>query len=612
LNVEEAALLVGTLAANYTYDPRLFPVAARERRNVVLSQMEKNNYLSPADAARLKALPIVLNYRKLDENTGYAQYFREVLKDEVNAALKDVTTPDGEHYNIYKDGLRIFTTINPKMQEYAEEAMSQQMPVLQKALNRQNNIKTGKVWKGHQNVLDAAMKASDRWKNLKEDGLTDAEIKKTFSVKTSMRIFAWNKEREKDTVMTPMDSIKYHRQMLQTGFMVMDPVTGEVKAWVGGINFRTYKFDHANLKTKRQVGSSIKPFLYAQAMEERGFTPETPVEDVQQSFGKNQLVPSTGSSCTGRTVTMANALTWSRNCASAYIMKQVGPVQFSAFLERINIPTHVEPYPSIALGSCDLSLYEMLWGYTIFPGHGFSTKPYFISRIEDRNGNVIKRFDFSQNRKEAISEITAYKMARMMEGPVTQGTAAGLMQRLGAKEMGGKTGTTNDNADAWFIGYVPQLLAGTWIGCDDRFIRIESGLGYGGQAARPIWEAFFKKVYADKSLGIDKDATFAQPADLFNEMGTADPMEVNPFAPPPGAEGEDQGSGDASDYGLDTSYNYMGPESKAPVDDDPPKKKVATKPDSVITSAPKIGTQKEEKKEKKGIFKKIFGKKEDK
>jgi penicillin-binding protein 1A len=291
-------------------------------------------------------------------------------------------------------------------------------------------------------------------------------------------------------------------------------------------------------------------------------------------------------------------------------MKQVGPVQFASFLERINIPTHVDPYPSIALGTCDLSLYEMMWGYTIFPGRGFSTKPSFISRIEDRNGNVIKRFDYSQNRKESISELTAYKMTRMMEGPVTVGTAAGLMQRLGAKEMGGKTGTTNDNADAWFMGYVPQLLAGTWIGCDDRFIRIESGLGYGGQAARPLWEAFFKKVYADKSLGIDREASFPKPADLFNEMGNANPLEVNPFAPPPGAEGDDYGSGSADEYGLDTSFNNIGAESKAPVEENGPPKKTNNKPDTVATKAPKIGSPQQEEKKKKGIINKIFGKKD--
>jgi penicillin-binding protein 1A len=615
LNVEEAALLVGTLKANYSYNPRLFPMAARERRNVVLGQMEKNNYISSADENRLEVLPIKLNYKKMDENTGYAPYFREVLKEEVEKSLKSIQKPDGEEYNIYSDGLRIFTTINPKMQEYAEEAVAQQMPVLQNALNRQSNVRKGTVWNGRENVLDAAMKASDRWSDLKEDGLSDEEARKSFYKKVPMKVFAWNAKREKDTVMTPMDSIKYHRQMLQTAFMVMDPVTGEVKAWVGGINFKTYKYDHANLKTKRQVGSAIKPLLYCQAIEEYGFTPETMVIDQQQSFGGDKLVPATGKTCTGRSMTMASALAWSRNCATAYIMKQVGPARFANFLSQLNIPTKVEPFPSIALGSCDLSLFEMMWAYSIFAGHGFSTKPYFITRIEDRNGNVIKRFDFSQNRKEVVSEVTAYKMCKMMEGPVTRGTAAGLMQRLGAKEMGGKTGTTNDNADAWFMGYVPQLEAGVWIGSDDRFIRIESAQGFGGTAARPIWEAFFKKVYADKNSGVDKSAEFAKPASLENEISNADIMSIIENAPPPGAQGDDQGAGNADDYGtLDSSYRYMGPESKAPVDEDVAPKK-SNKKDSSVRKDPKIGEMNKDddgKKNKKGLLNRIFGgKKED-
>lgn len=613
LSVEEAALLIGTLKANYSYNPRLFPVASKERRDVVLGQMEKNDMLTEAEFGKLRATPIQLNYKKLDENSGIAPYFREVLKDEVRQALKGLTGPDGEEYDIYDDGLKIYTTINPIMQGYAEEAVAQQMPQLQKSLNRQGNIRSGKVWEGHENVLEMAMKASDRWENMQEEGASEDEIRRSFRQKVPMRIFAYNSKRETDTVMTPMDSIKYHRQMLQTAFMVMDPITGEVKAWVGGIDFKTYKYDHANIKTKRQVGSTIKPLLYCQAMEERGMDMNTPVQDVQQSFGSLGLVPATGKSCTGRTVTMASALTWSRNCATAYIMKQVGAQQFASFLERINIPTKVEPFPSIALGACDLSLYEMMWGYTIFPGRGFSTKPTFIARIEDRNGNVIKRFDYSQNRKEAVSEVTAYKMARMMEGPVTMGTAAGLMQRLGASEMGGKTGTTNDNSDAWFMGYSPQLLAGTWIGCDDRFIRIESGLGYGGQAARPIWEAFFKKVYADRSLGIDRAATFAKPADLENEISTADIMEVIPNAPPPGAEGEDMGVGNADDFGLDTSYEFMRPESKAPETEEQRKPNTPSnqprRDTSRKTAAPKIGEPVEEPKQRKGILNRVFGRK---
>ncbi|MGZ8510218.1 MAG: penicillin-binding protein 1A, partial [Chitinophagaceae bacterium] len=607
LNIEEAALLVGMLKGNSIYNPVRNPKAALDRRNIVIGQMEVNGKINGAEAAKLKAMPIKLKYKKLDENTGYAPYFREVLKDEVREALKGLEKPNGGSYDIYQDGLRIYTTINPRMQEYAEEAAASHMPVLQKNLNAQTKIKKGTVWKDHENVLQAEMKKSDRWKALEDDGLSDKEIKASFLKKVPMKIFAWNANREKDTLMTPYDSIKYHRQMIQTAFMVMDPLTGEVKAWVGGINFKTYKFDHANLKTKRQVGSTIKPLLYAQAMEERGFTPETEVIDQQQNFGNNQLVPATTKTCTGRTMTMASALAWSKNCATAYIMKQVGAKQFADFLGRINIPTKVEAYPSIALGACDLSLFEMLWGYSIFAGRGFSTKPYFISRIEDRNGNVIKRFDYSVNRKEAISEITAYKMARMMQGTVDLGTASGLRTRLGAAEMAGKTGTTNDNADAWYMGYTPQLLGGVWIGCDDRFIRNESAGGYGGAAARPIWEAFFKKVYADKSLGIEKDAKFVQPADYENQINSADFMPVE-TDPDPEAEGIDQGVGTADDY------NYIGPESKPIVDDEnkPVKKDTSNNQtqDKKKTDGKLIGSPNDEPQKKKGFLKKLFGKKE--
>ena len=608
LKPEEAAMLVGILKANYLYNPRRNPKAALDRRNTVINQMAKNNKITEAESARLKALPIKLNYQKLDQNTGYAPYFREILKDEVRDALKDMTNQNGDPYNIYDDGLKIYTTINPRMQEYAEEAVALQMPSLQRALDRQSNIKSGKVWKGFENVLEAAMKNSDRWAAMKDEGFSDKEIKASFHKKTPMKVFAWNKDREKDTVMTPYDSIKYHRQMLQSSFMAMDPITGEVKAWVGGIDFKTYKYDHVNLKTKRQVGSTIKPLLYAQAIEERGMDPMSPVQDVQQDFGSDRLVPATSKTCTGRTVTMANALTWSRNCATAYIMKQVGPAQFAAFMERISIPTKLEAHPANALGAMDLSMFEMMWSYSIFPGRGFSTKPYFISRIEDRNGNVIKRFDYSTNRKEVMSEITAYKMVKMMEGVVTQGTAASLMYRLGATEMGGKTGTTNDNADAWFMGYVPQLLAGTWIGADDRFIRIENNLGYGGQAARPIWEAFFKKVYADKSLTIDKKATFVKPADLDNEINSADIMNDLSGLPPPGAEGEDVGVGGASDFEVMEGSEYIGPESKPVKDED--EKKDKKKNDTSDKKAVKIGEPVENKDEKKKTFlEKIFGKK---
>ncbi len=606
LTVEEAALLVGMLKGNSIYNPVRNPVLARDRRNTVLSQMEKNGKITAAEAIRVKALPIKLNYRKLDENTGYAPYFREILKEDIKEALKDVEKPDGGKYSIYNDGLKIYTTINVQMQQYAEEGMAQHMTMLQKGINARSDMKNGSIWKGHEKLLEKAIKESDRWKNLEEDGLSDKEIKASFNVKVPMKIFSWNSKRERDTVMTPLDSIKYHLQMEQAGFIAMDPVTGEIRAWVGGINFKTYKNDHVNLRTKRQVGSTIKPLLYTQAMEERGFTPSTECENVAQFFPGSGWVPS-GKQCGGGTMTMADALAFSKNCATAFIMKQVGPKQFSEFLARLNVPTPVQPYPSIALGTCDLSMFEMLWAYTIFAGRGFSTKPFAISRIEDRNGNVIKRFDFSSNRKEAISEVTAYTMARMMQGTVDKGTARGLRTRVGAAEMGGKTGTTDDNADAWFIGYTPQLLAGSWVGFEYTFMRNQ---GDGNRIARPIAEYFFQKVLADKKLGIEKDARFIKPAELENELNSAD-IIISESDPVPGAEGIDQGSGTENDYQLNNN-EYIGPES-TPVkeDDKPAKKDTVTK--QVIRkeedNSKPIGSPQEDPKKKRGLLKRLFDRK---
>ena len=609
LNIEEAAVLVGMLKANSTYNPRRNPVQSRDRRNVVLHQMVINGKLTAAEEARLKVLPIKLNYRKMDETTGYAPYFREVLKTEIKEALKDVEKPNGGTYNIYDDGLKIYTTINPQMQEYAEEGMAIQMAALQKGINARSDFKSGSIWKGREKIIEKAIKESDRWKNMEEDGFSDKEIRASFNVKVPMKVFDWNIKRERDAEMTPVDSIKYHLQMEQASFMAMDPVTGEIRAWVGGINYKTYKNDHVNLKTKRQVGSTIKPFLYTQAMEERGFTPETECENVAQNFGGNNWVPA-GKKCGGGVLSMANALAYSKNCATAYIMKQVGPQQFADFLARINIPTKVMPYPSIALGTCDLSMYEMLWGYTIFAGRGFSTKPYSISRIEDRNGNIIKRFDFSVNRKEVVSEITAYTMARMMQGTVDKGTAAGLRSRVGAAEMGGKTGTTDDNADAWFIGYTPQLLAGSWVGFEYTFMRNQ---GDGNRIARPIAEYFFKKVLADSKLGIERDAKFVKPAEMENEINSADIM-ISDSDPIPAGEGDDQGVGNPEDYNNYT-HDTIGAESKEYKEDDdkiPPKKDTVSKAPikKEDGNGTPIGSAKEEPKKKKSLLKKIFGKKE--
>jgi penicillin-binding protein 1A len=420
-----------------------------------------------------------------------------------------------------------------------------------------------------------------------------------------MKVFAWNTGREKDTVMSPLDSIKYNRQMLQTGFIAMDPMSGAVKAWVGGIDFKTYKFDHVNINTKRQVGSSIKPLLYSEAIEDAGFTPETPCQNEAQYFDGFGLVPAKGL-CEGHgdTVSMATALAYSLNCASAYIMKQVTPKRFVDFLKNINIKSKLEPYPSICLGAVEISLYEMLWGYTMFPSGGFSTKPYYISRIEDKNGNVLDRFD--TERKEVISQNTAYTMCRMMQGTVDIGTARGLRDRLGISEMGGKTGTTQNNTDAWFMGYTPQLLAGVWIGCDDNFIRLDGDLGQGGHAARPIWEYFMAKSLADKDIGLNRKARFVQPENMKSDM-MYDYMNIIDKTPPPGAEGENQGNGNANQY-LDTSSPSVPIDSKLSSDEQNVLRE-ANASSSKKPESSKSDTKPDEKK-KKGFFNRLFGGKE--
>lgn len=606
LNLQEAAVLVGMVNGPAIFNPRKYPKAAVDRRNLVISRMVTNGFISEAEGNAAKASPIQLNFKKVDENNGIAPYFLDVIREELKKWCKENKKSDGENYDLYSDGLKVYTSISPRMQLYAEEAVAKHMPVLQRVLAAQASLKTDAVWKGHENILLSAMKNSDRWDRLKEEGLNDEEIKKTFFVKTKMKVFAWNPQREKDTIMTPYDSIKYHREMLQTAFMVMDPMTGQVKAWVGGIDFRNYKYDHVNLKTKRQVGSSIKPFLYALAMEEYGFTPETECEATQQYFPGSGYVPAKNTGRTG-TRTMANALAWSINEVAAYLIKQTTPKRFADFLKQINIPTKVEPYPSISLGSCDLSLFEMMWGYTMFPTGGFSTKPIYITRIEDKNGNVLARFDNTE-RKEVISQTTAYTMSRMMQGVVDYGTAAGLRGRLGIAEMGGKTGTTNDNSDGWFLGFTPQLLGGVWVGCDDRFIKLESGLGYGGKAALPIWEYFFQKVFADKTLGFDRNVKFTQPENLRNNFN---PALFDPTPPDVQDEGTNEeadqylGKPDTQDIPVDSRQSLE--EQKVLQEANDKKNQVPAVEKKAENKEPE---KPDEKKKKQGFFKRMFRKKD--
>ncbi|WP_217601598.1 penicillin-binding protein 1A [Chitinophaga sp. GbtcB8] len=551
LSIEEAATLVGMLKGNTIFNPRRNPAASLLRRNTVIDQMEKNGYITKAEAEAAQSRPIVLRYNKIDHNKGLAPYFREVLRDELKDWCQAHKKADGSEYNLYRDGLKIYTTINPRMQLYAEEAVSKHLMDLQKVFAAQSNIKSGSVWKNWQKYLDRYMKESDRYLDMKEANASDDEIKKAFNTPTKMKVFAWRSPSEQDlneidTVMTPMDSIRYMRAILQAGFMAMDPESGEVKAWVGGPDFRYFKNDHVS-RTRRQVGSTFKPFLYCFAIM-NGMSPNTMLPNEPITIGNWTLTRNSEGSVGGE-ITMAGALARSLNLVSAYLIKQLGARAFADFAKnKIGFTSDIPPYPSIALGTPEISLYEMLQAYTMFPARGIITKPIYITRIEDRNGNILETF--APVKREVISENEAYTMVKMMEGVVGPG-GTGARMRFRYKmegEIAGKTGTTNDNTDGWFMGYTPQLLAGAWVGCENNFLRFNTtAAGQGANTGLPIWAYFFQKVYADKTLKIDSKAQFSIPPTLQNDIYLNYDSNVKP-----GAEAEDVGSGSASDY-IDVS-----------------------------------------------------------
>jgi penicillin-binding protein 1A len=601
LSVDEAAVLVGMVNGPTIFNPRRNPKNALDRRNLVLNRMVTNGYLNETDASVLKAKPIQLNYKKLDENAGIAPYFRDVLREEVKKWCKENKNPKtGNPYDIYKDGLNIYTTINPRMQEYAEVAVFRHMQKLQAVFNQQSNIKSGSVWKGKdgERVLENAMKQSDRWKNMKEDEIPEKDIRASFNVKVPMKVFAWNQRREKDTVMSPLDSIKYHKQMLQTGFLVVDPYNGEVKAWVGGIDFKTFKFDHVNIETKRQVGSTFKPLLYTLGVT-NGYTPETPFPSGPINMGNKVITGSGGP--------MAICLAYSKNPGAVFLINQLGVQRTVDFAKQCGIESNIPKVPSIALGSADISLTEMVRAYTMFPGRGFNVKPYFISRIEDRNGNVLATF--TTKGEEVISEADAYVMTKMMQGVVNFGTGRAIRGAYGiSAEMAGKTGTTNDNADGWFIGFTPQILAGVWVGADDPFLRLLNTTG-GAQMAMPAYAYFFQELYKDKTLNIDPNAKFVVPESIRNEAIYDYQALTGGEAPPP-AEGENVGSGSSDafiDVPISDGSEKVNTESKKVEEEGDGKKKEEKKKDEDLKADKKptpADTTKKKKKFLEGLFKK--------
>lgn len=517
LKIEEAAVLIGMLKG-FIYDPIRSPKRSLDRRNTVISQMAvaKEHYLTEAEAEKLKAKPLITNYKTIDENIGIAPYYRSVLGGVLKEWAKTHKNPKtGEPYDIYRDGLKVYTTIDSRMQRIAEEAVQQHMPVVQKKLDGYFKWRGDKMWKGHENVIEAAMKYTERWKNMEEDGFKPEEIKKSFHVPVKMRIFSWNgnDKHEKDTVMTPFDSIKYHKQLLQTSFAAIDPATGEIKCWVGGIDYKWFKYDHVT--ARRQVGSTFKPLLYTLAVTDAGYTPSTYIDGGPLTLS--------GKTISTRGGTMANCLAWSVNGAAWHLMAIIGVKRTIEFAQNCGIKTKLPPYPSIALGAAEIPMLEMLQAFTMFPNKGYNTEPVYLSRIEDKNGNLIQDFPLAQS-KQVIGEADAYTMVQMMKGVIAIGTARRLNGYSIPVEKAGKTGTTNGNTDGWFIGYTPELLAGTWVGCEDPFIPIYQNNGGGAEMSAPNWGLFMSKVYANKKLDYGKVTKFEEPAELKNDPINA---EVN-------------------------------------------------------------------------------------
>ncbi len=551
LNIQESATLVGMINKPTRYNPILNPDKSLQRRNTVLDRMEEAGYITRAQRDSIKQLPIELHYQPQDHNSGLAPYFKDMLRSYMNATEPDPLKytyhenysrdsllwadddlygwlnknkkPDGSKYNLGKDGLRIYTTINYRMQKYAEEAVAEHLGKdLQKSFYNDLRWKTNRPFSNDvpketiEGIMKRARKNSDRYRGLKNAGASEKEILASFKTPVKMRVFKWTSPGYVDTTMTPDDSIKYYKSFLRAAFIAIEPGTGHVKAYVGGPNYRYFKYDNIH-QGERQVGSTIKPFLYTLAMQ-GGMTPCDKAVCIPQSFivGDKTWTPRSTDKdeWIGKSVTLKWGLTHSSNNISAYLMKQFGPEAMVGMMRQMGISSHIEPVPSICVGSADLSIQEMVAAYNTFPSQGVYTAPLFVTRIEDKDGNTLA--EFSHRSKEAISRETAYLMINLMQGVVNQGTAARLRSKYQLKgQIAGKTGTTNDNSDGWFIGYTPTITAGVWVGGEDRQVHFQSlALGGGSNMALPIWGIFMQKCLKDGRLGISEADAFIKPTGM--------------------------------------------------------------------------------------------------
>lgn len=551
LTVTEAATLIGLCKNPSYFNPVRYPERCTQRRNVVLAQMEKEGYLSPGEYDKYSDEPIALNFHRIDHKDGAATYFREFLRQYMMAkrpAASDyprwntrqytidsiawATDPlygwcnknlkkNGEPYNVYTDGLKVFTTIDSRMQAYAEKAVYRHVVNdLQPAFSKENSRKpnapfTEALTKAQVNsIMQRAVEQSDRYRGLKAAGASVDQVKRAFNTPTDMTIFTYHGDI--DTVMTPIDSIRYYKSFLRAGFMSMSPKDGAVKAYVGGLNLTHFQYDMV-MEGRRQVGSTIKPFLYSLAME-NGFSPCDRAPNVQQTYivaGHPWTPRNTSRGHYGEMVTLKWGLAQSNNWISAYLMSRLNTRQFVTLLHSFGI-NNPDIYPSMALclGPCDVSVAEMVSAYTTFANHGIRCAPMFVSKIEDNEGNVIARFQPRMN--EVISDESANKMLVELMGVVDGGTAGRLRYRYNLTgEIGGKTGTTNRNSDAWFMGFTPELVSGCWVGGEDRDIHFDSmQMGQGATMALPIWAYYMRMVYADKTLGYGPNASFGIPRDF--------------------------------------------------------------------------------------------------
>lgn len=543
LLIEESALLVGLLKAPTRYSPVLNPQRALSRRNVVLGQMLKYGYISNHQFDSLSQSPIHLNYKSQGHNEGIATYFRERLRLIMTAKeprRKDYYSesqfieassewqknplygwcnkhfkPDGSPYNIYTDGLKIYTTLDYQMQVYAEEALTNHLKnVLQPALFQEFKttryapfsleVEPDLEVETYQALLDRFIKQTERYRVLKEGGLTYKEILNNFNKKVKMKVFSWRGEL--DTIMTPLDSLKYYKAHLRASFMAMDPLSGQVLAYIGGPNYRHFKYDQV-LQGKRQVGSTIKPFVYTLAMQE-GYTPCTQVPNIPVTFdlGDSTWTPKNSGlkQFEGKMVTLKFGLAHSLNYISAWVMKQYNPPSVIEIMRKLGITSELRAVPSLVLGTPDISLYEMVGAYSTYANKGVYIRPMLVTKIEDKKGNLIQ--SFIPEKTEAINEQTSYLMVKLMEGVINGGTASRLRYKYNlVNEIAGKTGTTQNHSDGWFVGFTPEIVAGVWVGAEDRSVHFNGlEMGQGATMALPIWAEFIKAIYADKQLNLQK------------------------------------------------------------------------------------------------------------